>query len=101
MIRLEDVSKIYRIRRDAVRALNEASLQVKEGEFVVVRGPQRQWEDNTAVHHRRDAPTYEGSGYRGWERHLRDGRTEEGEVQGGEHRFYLSDVSPGTLSQRH
>jgi len=39
MVCLENVSKIYRTRRGEVKALDEISLQVKEGEFVVVRGP--------------------------------------------------------------
>jgi len=39
MIRLERVSKIYRTRRGDVRALDKVSLDVKEGEFLVVRGP--------------------------------------------------------------
>jgi len=39
MIRLERVSKIYRTRHGDVRALDEVSLDVKEGEFVAVRGP--------------------------------------------------------------
>jgi len=39
MIRFEDVSKIYRGRRGEVKALDEVSLEVSEGEFVVVRGP--------------------------------------------------------------
>ena len=39
MVRLENVSKIYRIRDGEVRALDDVSFSVKEGEFVVVRGP--------------------------------------------------------------
>ena len=39
MIRLEKVSKIYRTRRGNVRALDKFSLDVKKGEFLVVRGP--------------------------------------------------------------
>lgn len=39
MVRLENISKIYKIRRGQVKALDEISFQVKEGEFVVVRGP--------------------------------------------------------------
>lgn len=39
MVQLENISKIYRIRRGQVKALDEISFQVKEGEFVVVRGP--------------------------------------------------------------
>ena len=39
MISLENVSKIYRTRRGQVKALDGVSLQVEEGEFVVVRGP--------------------------------------------------------------
>ena len=38
MVSLENVSKIYRTRRGEVKALDEFSLQIKEGEFVVVRG---------------------------------------------------------------
>ena len=38
MISFENVSKIYRTRRGEVRALDEVSLQVAEGEFLVVRG---------------------------------------------------------------
>jgi ABC-type lipoprotein export system ATPase subunit len=39
MISLENISRIYRTRRSDIKALNEVSLQVKEGEFMVVRGP--------------------------------------------------------------
>jgi len=39
MVRLENISKIYRTRRGEVKALNQVNLQVKEGEFVVIRGP--------------------------------------------------------------
>ena len=39
VISLENVSKIYRTRRGQVKALDGVSLQVEEGEFVVVRGP--------------------------------------------------------------
>ena len=38
MIRLENVSKIFRTRNDEVSALNNVSLKVNEGEFIVVRG---------------------------------------------------------------
>jgi ABC-type lipoprotein export system ATPase subunit len=39
MVQLENISKIYKTRRGQVKALDKISLQVKEGEFVVVRGP--------------------------------------------------------------
>ncbi len=39
MVYLENISQIYRTRHDEVKALSEVSLQVKQGEFVVVRGP--------------------------------------------------------------
>ena len=39
MVQLENISKIYRTRRGQVKALDEISFQVQEGEFVVVRGP--------------------------------------------------------------
>ncbi len=38
MIRLENVSKVYRGKMGEVRALDEVSLGVERGEFVVVRG---------------------------------------------------------------
>ena len=38
IISLENVSKIYRTRRGDVRALDGVSLQVNEGEFIIVRG---------------------------------------------------------------
>ena len=38
MVSLENVSKVYRTRHGDVRALDGISLQVEEGEFVVVRG---------------------------------------------------------------
>ncbi len=38
MVRLENISKIYQTKRGEVKALDEVSLQVEEGEFVVVRG---------------------------------------------------------------
>ena len=39
MIELEQVSKVYPARRGPVRALDEVSLDVREGEFVAVQGP--------------------------------------------------------------
>ena len=39
MIRLEEVSKIYRVGDSEVRALDHASMHVKEGEFVSIIGP--------------------------------------------------------------
>jgi ABC-type lipoprotein export system ATPase subunit len=39
LIHFENVSKIYRTRRGAVKALDDVSFQVKEGGFVVIRGP--------------------------------------------------------------
>lgn len=39
MVLLEKVSKIFRTRRGEVRALDGVDLQVKGGEFVIVRGP--------------------------------------------------------------
>lgn len=39
MVHFENVSKIYRTRNGNVKALDQIDLQVKEGEFVVVRGP--------------------------------------------------------------
>jgi len=39
MVYLENVSKIYRTRHSEVKALDEVNLQIKEGEFVVIRGP--------------------------------------------------------------
>ena len=38
MVCLEGVAKIYRTRTGRVKALNDISLRIKEGEFVVVRG---------------------------------------------------------------
>ena len=38
MVRLEGVSKIYRDHRGEVRALDDVSFSVKEGEFVVAQG---------------------------------------------------------------
>lgn len=39
MIELEQVSKVYPARRGPVRALDEVSLGVREGEFIAVQGP--------------------------------------------------------------
>lgn len=39
MLRLENISKIYRTERGPIRAVNDATLHVKAGEFVAVRGP--------------------------------------------------------------
>lgn len=39
IISLENVSRIYQTKRGEVRALDGISIQVNEGEFVVVRGP--------------------------------------------------------------
>jgi putative ABC transport system ATP-binding protein len=39
IIHLENVSKIYPSRRGEVRSLDDISLDVQEGEFMVVRGP--------------------------------------------------------------
>ena len=39
MVRFEDVSKIYPTRQGAVKGLDRLSLEVKPGEFVVIRGP--------------------------------------------------------------
>lgn len=39
MIRLEDVSRIYHIGENEVRALDHASLHIKQGEFVSIIGP--------------------------------------------------------------
>ena len=39
IIRLDDVSKIYEIGDEEVRALDHASLTIKEGEFVGIVGP--------------------------------------------------------------
>ncbi|MDO5391978.1 MAG: ABC transporter ATP-binding protein [Eubacteriales bacterium] len=39
MIRLKEVSKIYTIGEECVYALNHASMQIKEGEFVSIIGP--------------------------------------------------------------
>jgi len=39
MIRLENVTKTYRTRRGPVNALDNVSIEVARGEFVVVRGP--------------------------------------------------------------
>ncbi|MEW6360464.1 MAG: ABC transporter ATP-binding protein [Planctomycetota bacterium] len=39
MIRLENVSKIYRKQADEIRALDGVALSVKEGEFLCIKGP--------------------------------------------------------------
>ena len=39
MVRLEGVSEIYRDQRGEVRALDDVSFSVKEGEFVAAQGP--------------------------------------------------------------
>ena len=39
MIQLRDVSKIYYVGGQEVRALDEASLSISEGEFVSIVGP--------------------------------------------------------------
>jgi putative ABC transport system ATP-binding protein len=39
MIILENIVKTYRTRRSEVKALDNINLQVKDGQFVVIRGP--------------------------------------------------------------
>ena len=39
MIILENIVKTYRTRRSEVKALDSINLQVKDGQFVVIRGP--------------------------------------------------------------
>ena len=39
LLSLHNVSKIYRVGNEEIRALNEVSLQIDEGEFVAVMGP--------------------------------------------------------------
>ena len=39
MVRLDDVSKIYRGRKGEVRALDDVSLHVETGAFVAIKGP--------------------------------------------------------------
>jgi ABC-type lipoprotein export system ATPase subunit len=39
MIKLENACKIYRIRNEKVKALDNINLHITEGEFIVVRGP--------------------------------------------------------------
>ena len=39
MIELKNVSKIYNIGSEEVRALNNSNLTVKQGEFVSIIGP--------------------------------------------------------------
>ena len=39
MVRFENVSKIYPASREAVKSLDQLELEVKQGEFVVIRGP--------------------------------------------------------------
>ena len=39
MIRLESLSKIYRVRQETVRALDDVTLSIGKGEFVGVQGP--------------------------------------------------------------
>lgn len=39
MIIFEDVSKIYQIGESVVKALDHASMRIREGEFVSIVGP--------------------------------------------------------------
>ncbi len=39
MVSLKKISKLYQTRRGIVKALDEVTLHVKEGEFAVIRGP--------------------------------------------------------------
>ncbi len=39
LLRLQNVSKIYKIGAEEIRALNQVSIEVEEGEFVAVMGP--------------------------------------------------------------
>jgi putative ABC transport system ATP-binding protein len=39
MIKIENLSKIYRSKRNSVDALNEVSLSIEKGEFVSIVGP--------------------------------------------------------------
>jgi putative ABC transport system ATP-binding protein len=39
LLHLKNVSKIYHVGDEEIRALNEVSLQIKEGEFVAIMGP--------------------------------------------------------------
>ncbi len=39
LLELENVSKIYRIGQDVIRALDDVSITVKEGEFIAIMGP--------------------------------------------------------------
>lgn len=39
IVQMEDITKLYRMGGERVTALNEVSLEVKEGEFVAIQGP--------------------------------------------------------------
>ena len=51
MIELKDVSKIYHMGDEEVRALDHASLEIDEGEFVSIVGPSGSGK-STNEHHR-------------------------------------------------
>lgn len=38
LVQFEDISKIYQVRRGQVKALDEVSMQIDEGELVIIRG---------------------------------------------------------------
>jgi ABC-type lipoprotein export system ATPase subunit len=39
MIKLENISKIYKTKEEKINALDNISLEIKEGEFIIIRGP--------------------------------------------------------------
>ena len=39
MIQFKDVSKIYRMGENSLRALDHANMHIREGEFVSIIGP--------------------------------------------------------------
>ena len=53
LVRLEGVSREYEVGDAIVHALREVSLEILEGQFVVLLGPQRLRQDDPSKHDRR------------------------------------------------
>ena len=50
MIKTIDLQKIFKTEEVETWALNNVSIEVKQGEFVAIMGPLRLWQVNIAQH---------------------------------------------------
>ena len=70
-VKLDKVSKIYKMGEVEIRAVDEISFEISKGEFVVIVRTSGGWQDDCSEYSRRHGYCIEGKGSGRWQKYHR------------------------------